>query len=105
MKTPSQAEPMKMPPMIHLGEEDLAAIKDWKVGAKYRLIIDVEQTESSMGMMTMPGEKKDKMHASFKVLKVRNVPLNDKEYKEEEMEHKTPARDMKMDVMKKKVDV
>ncbi len=63
-------KPMKMPPTLRLCEEDLPDIKDWKVGDKYTIILEVEQTGAHKGdMPMMEGENKQKLSAEFKVLK------------------------------------
>lgn len=67
------AKPMKMPPTLRLSEEELPDIKDWKVGGKYTITLEVEQTGSHKGDTMMPmmeGESKPaKISAEFKVLK------------------------------------
>jgi len=45
-------------PIITITSDQLDAIKDWKVGGKYRLIIDVEEKSTQQGSM-YDFEKKD----------------------------------------------
>ena len=51
----------KMSPMVHLDVNDLPAIKDWKVGGDYKILLNVKQTS----------EMKDEMghSAGFKIKK------------------------------------
>lgn len=41
----------KMKPMVHLSSEELPELKDWKVGGKYKVELELEQ----MGMENMDG--------------------------------------------------
>lgn len=56
----------KEKPTLSLSSKDLPEIKNWKVGGKYRITIDVEQTASRKA----DEYDDDKgLHATFKVLK------------------------------------
>jgi hypothetical protein len=59
-------------PTIRLNDEDLPEIKDWKVGDKYTLVIDVEQTSMRQGneWEGSTGNKDKRIHATFKITKV-----------------------------------
>ena len=68
---------MKKPlPTIYLNSDQLPEIKDWKVGGKYSLCLEVEQSSMRQGseydMEMIGGEKvsKDLITATFKVTKV-----------------------------------
>lgn len=65
----------KYPTFIRLDEDDLPELKKWKVGGKYTLTLEVEQTSMSMGdeYNELDGKNKNKHRASFKVLNV-SVP-------------------------------
>lgn len=90
------AKPMKMPPTLRLSEEDLPELKEWKVGGKYTVTLEVEQVESRKGdMMMMEGENKSpKISAEFKVLKAytgeREENGEEMEESEEEKSEKSP---------------
>lgn len=55
-------------PTLSLDEKDLPAIKNWKVGGKYRITIDVEQVSATKGDDWDDDDSK-KLSARFKVLK------------------------------------
>ncbi len=53
-------------PSIRLTQKDLPAIKDWKVGGKYTIVLEVEQTSAEKG----DEYSDDKgLSARFKILK------------------------------------
>ena len=65
-------------PSIHLDEKQLKEIKNWKVGGKYTLILEVEQT-------SMNNDNPDKrINASFDIMKIGtpNKGFNHKMMKE-----------------------
>lgn len=64
---PSSVASMPKPkPTLTLDEETLPAIKDWKVGNTYRLVLEVKQKS-----LEDPEYLEDsKLHARFEVLKV-----------------------------------
>lgn len=87
----------KMPkylPSISLDEDDLPEIKSWKVGGKYKLEVEVEQTSISKDeefdgpVIGQTGERESKrrpIRARFKILNVkalnggsRSIPKKDK---------------------------
>ena len=73
--------PHKHPSFLSMDAEDLPAIKDWSVGKKYTIMLEVEQVSMSKdgdeyGPMSMGGTK-PMMRARFKILKAR-VPGDDK---------------------------
>ena len=79
-----QEKPRKYPSFVSLDSEDLPDIKDWSVGKKYTLIVEVEQTSMSKdgdeyGPVSTNGEEKKNppMKARFKILSVK-VPGADK---------------------------
>lgn len=61
-------------PRISFSEKDLPEIRNWKVGSKYRIVIEVEQTalRSGMGSMFDPEyhDKKNVLSADFEVQQV-----------------------------------
>lgn len=71
----SPSKPMEMKPTLQLGEKDLPAIKDWKVGGKYKIVVEVEQTRLSKGEYDF--DESSELKASFKVLKAE--PYKDPE--------------------------
>lgn len=58
-------------PTIRLSEKDLPAIKNWKVGGKYCLVLDVEEVEATKNDYE-PGYS-----ARFRVTKVRQEDEDD----------------------------
>lgn len=66
-------------PTLSLTAKDLPEIKDWKVGSKYKLEIDVEQTGLSKDEYGERG-----MCARFKVLKVTVDDGKDEDDEDEE---------------------
>lgn len=66
-------------PPLYVTEKELPAIKDWKVGGKYQLILNVEQVGIQKKNMSealssydsdMGAEKDEGLEARFKVLSV-----------------------------------
>jgi hypothetical protein len=65
-------------PSISFDVKTLPQIKDWKVGGKYRLVIDVEQVSASKDDYDFDSDSDSgKLSARFKVLKVKEAK-NDK---------------------------
>ena len=60
----------KMMPTVSLDAEDLPEIKDWRVGEKYKLELEVEQVSASKDDYMMEGDKKHPMTARFRIIKV-----------------------------------
>ena len=60
----------KMMPTVSLDAGDLPEIKDWKVGGKYKLELEVEQVSASKDDYMMEGDKKHPMTARFRIIKV-----------------------------------
>ena len=84
METPRVA---KMMPTLSLDASDLPEINGWKVGGKYKLAVEVEQVSVSKDDMMVEGEKKQPLHARFRIIKVRSLsgtPALDKEVGEKE---------------------
>jgi len=77
-KTQMSADmPKRELPNFSLSEDDLPEIKNWKVGGKYRLIIEVEQVSLSKG--DYYGSTDKKLQARFQVKKI----LADSDYLKE----------------------
>lgn len=70
-------KPKPMKPTLRLSSDDLASIKNWSVGKKYKLELEVEQTSMRQGnefdFEVSDSEGKDKINASFKVISVKAV--------------------------------
>lgn len=83
------SKPHKYPVTIRFDEDDLPEIKSWRVGGKYKLTMEVEQTSMSKGdeFGEMEDSKeKPKTRASFKVLSVSPLSgSNDKDAKRPSM--------------------
>jgi hypothetical protein len=67
------SEPSRLLPSFSLSTKDLPDIKNWSVGQKYKLEIEVEQTEMSMNEYA-PGAP---LSARFRILKVKNIAESD----------------------------
>lgn len=59
-------------PSLYLTEKQLPAVKDWRVGGRYRLIVDVEQTGMNVGQNTPEG-KKPSTSGTFRIISVKPV--------------------------------
>lgn len=67
--------PQKMPPTLRLTTDDLAAIKNWKVGQTYKVQLEIQMKgirQGSMYEMVDASEDK-KTSAEFKVTSVRSL--------------------------------
>lgn len=66
------------PPSFYINAAQMPEIKGWKVGGKYRLIIEVEQKSMN--------KREDSTDASFDILAYRHIPeksideMTDKEF-------------------------
>ncbi|MDD5109499.1 MAG: hypothetical protein PHC29_08410 [Candidatus Omnitrophica bacterium] len=62
-------------PKIYLTDKDLADIRNWKVGGKYRISMDVEQVSQSIGdemLLEAEGKRgKPKVSASFVIKSIK----------------------------------
>lgn len=71
----------KIYPTFSLDSEDLPAVKDWKVGQKYMLEMEVEEISMRQGSEWQGADNKDKkVHATFKIMK---VGVKDEAYEDE----------------------
>lgn len=57
-------------PTLRLTDEDLPELKDWKVGKKYPLCIEVELMSTRQGSEYSQENKDKRIHTTFKVVKV-----------------------------------
>lgn len=79
--------PAREKPQFSLSEKELPAIKDWGVGKKYTLTLNVEMTSSSKGSdydvpLSNDGKRKEIHNARFKILSVDAMPSGNAEEKE-----------------------
>ena len=74
--------PMRMLPSFSLTSKDLPEIKNWSVGHKYKLEIEVEQT----GMAKAEYMQGEPLTARFRILKIKSDSDND-ETKKAKMGH------------------
>ena len=58
----------KIPPHFTIGEDKLPQIKDWKVGHKYKIELEIEQRS-----LEFEGLDGDKMEARFEILKAKDI--------------------------------
>jgi len=68
-------KPKEMRPHLNLSAKDFPALKNWKVGGKYKLELDVEQISMQKDEW-MEGEP---LSASFRINKIEDVTLTDEE--------------------------
>lgn len=83
---PSMKEDMKRKiyPTFQIDDEDLPELKDWKVGEKYTLVMEVEQLSMRQGNEWQGSDSKDKkVHATFKILSVGVEEKPEPTYEEE----------------------
>lgn len=85
----------EMPPMLDLKESDLPQVKDWQVGKRYRVILEVEQTGLNKGY-----DGNGPVRATFKVLSAKSA--GEAKGSSDSEEPKTPARAAKLDSIKNK---
>lgn len=64
-----QTDMPKRQPTVSLDETALPAIKNWKVGGKYKLVLEVEQTSLSKDTF----DNENEMRANFKILNVKEA--------------------------------
>lgn len=71
-------KPVRRLPRFTLSEEDLPQIKEWQVGKKYTMEVEVEMTSLQKDQydFSMEDEKK-KMSASFKMTKIGTKKVED----------------------------
>lgn len=73
-KTPAvekPAEPKRELPRVTFTAEDIPEIKDWKIGGKYYLELEVEQVAAEKDRYGYEGEKERPLTATFKVVAVK----------------------------------
>ncbi len=59
-------------PSLYLNERQLPQIKTWRVGGRYRLIVDVEEISMNIGQ-DQPDIKKRQTSASFRIISIKPV--------------------------------
>lgn len=97
MPKPLTAGPGEMPPMLDLTETQLPQIKNWKVGGKYKILVEVEQT----GMNNHAyGADKSPLRATFKVLSAKSAG----EAPASKSPATVPSREIKSQALKDKAD-
>jgi|SRR3990167_2890314 len=57
--------PMSWPPSFSINAKQMPEIKDWEVGKKYRLVIEVEQKSKN--------EREDSLDASFEIVAYKHL--------------------------------
>ena len=72
--------PMRMPPNFYVNSAQMPEIKDWKVGGKYKLIIEVEQKSLNETEETLDASLEIQ---KYKVLVEKDIDdMSDKEFGE-----------------------
>lgn len=65
------SEPKRELPRVTFSAEDLPEIKDWKIGGKYYLELEVEEVAAEKDRYGYEGEKERPLTATFKVVAVK----------------------------------
>ena len=76
MKATQGDKPMEMPAMMSMDDKTMPDMKNWQVGKKYKMMMDVEQ-------MGMRKDMDGKMHGEFKILKAKEYKKTPGTYSEE----------------------
>lgn len=80
----SEQKKVRIYPTFQIDDEDLPELKDWKVGEKYTLVMEVEQLSMRQGNEWQGSDSKDKkIHATFKILQVGVEDKPDLTYEQE----------------------
>lgn len=67
------AEPKRELPRVTFTSEDVPEVKDWKIGSKYYLELEVEQVAAEKDRYGFEGEKEKPLTATFKVVAVKAI--------------------------------
>lgn len=73
LNSESPSKPHKYPTVVRFDEDELPELRNWNVGSKYKLTLEVEQMSMSKGDEygeMEDSKEKPKTRASFKVLSV-----------------------------------
>lgn len=82
-KTPAvekPSEPKRELPRVTFTAEDIPEVKDWKIGGKYYLELEVEQVAAEKDRYGYEEDKQKPLTATFKVVAVK--ALNHESHKE-----------------------
>lgn len=66
-------KPKRELPRVTFTAEDVPEIKDWKIGGKYYLELEVEQVAAEKDRYGYEGEKEKPLTATFKVVAVKAI--------------------------------
>lgn len=67
------SKPKRELPRVTFTAEDIPEVKDWKIGGKYYLELEVEQVAAEKDRYGLEGEKENPLTATFKVVAVKAV--------------------------------
>ena len=79
------SKPHKYPTTVRFDEDELPELVKWRVGGKYKLTLEVEQTSMSKGDEYEDTKEKPKVRGSFKVLSVTPYGSDTKDAKRPSM--------------------
>ena len=83
----------KIYPTFQLDSEDLPELKDFKVGDKMTLVLDVEQLSMRQGSEWQGADTKDKkIHATFKIINVGIDTPDELTYGQEYAQRMSPKK-------------
>lgn len=61
----------EMMPQLYLDDRQLPEIRKWRIGGKYRILLDVEQV--GMNAHQEEGKAKDRTAANFRIISIKPV--------------------------------
>lgn len=83
----------KIYPTFSIDDEDLPDIKDWEVGEKYVIVMEVEQLSKRQGQEWQGDNNKDKrVHATFKITKIGVDEPEEETYADEYARRRSGAK-------------
>lgn len=89
----NEMKKVKIYPTFQIDDEDLPELKDWKVGEKYTLVMEVEQLSMRQGNEWQGSDTKDKkVHATFKIISVGVEEPKEETYDEEYARRMSPKK-------------
>jgi len=82
------SEPKRELPRVTFTSEDLPEIKEWKIGGKYYLELEVEEVAAEKDRYGYEGEKERPLTATFKVVAVKAMNHESKKENDDEKKKK-----------------
>ncbi len=77
---PLESSPSMYPPSFHVTQDQMPEVKGWKVGGKYKLMVEIEQTSKYDSKQSTSGD--------FNIIAYKHLAEKDvKDMNDEEFEH------------------